>query len=102
MATLLAVILEDINTPRYGYELISATGFASGKVHVILARLRAAGWLIREREDVDPQVVGRPARYYYRIDPDAVGTARTEVARLRQQLAPARPIRAVPQTGGAQ
>lgn len=78
--------------PRYGYELIEATGFASGKLYPILQRLTSAGWLVKEREDIDPAAAGRPARTYYRITPTGLSDARIELARLSTQVAPS-PVR---------
>lgn len=88
VARVLQEFLADTAEPRYGYELMQLTGFPSGKLYPILARLQRAGWLCREREDIDPARAGRPARYLYRITPDGIETARSELAVLRTQLAP--------------
>jgi len=86
VATLLRVFLDDTSQPRYGYELMQLTGFPSGKLYPILARLERAGWLIKEREDIDPAAAGRPARRLYRLSPDGIQTARHELAALSEQL----------------
>jgi PadR family transcriptional regulator, regulatory protein PadR len=88
VAKVLRVFLEDTAQPRYGYELMRLTGFPSGKLYPILARLQGAGWLIKEQEDVDPSVVGRPPRRMYRLSPDGVQAARHELAALSEQLRP--------------
>jgi Predicted transcriptional regulators len=88
VALVLRVFLEDVTESRYGYDLMRRTGFASGKLYPILARLQRAGWLVREHEDVDPAVVGRPARALYRLSPDGVRIARYELAALAERLRP--------------
>ncbi len=86
VAVILRIFLDDIGTSRYGYELMRITGFRSGKLYPILARLETAGWLQREREDIDPSVARRPIRYIYRLTPSGAQVARLELARLDQQL----------------
>ncbi|MGC2997532.1 PadR family transcriptional regulator [Streptomyces sp. G35A] len=88
VATVLRVFLEDTSQPRYGYELMQITSFPSGKLYPILARLQAAGWLIKEKEDIDPSTVGRPPRRMYRLSPDGIQAARLELAILSEQLRP--------------
>lgn len=88
VATLLRVFLEDPAEPRYGYDLMRQTGFPSGKLYPILARLEAAGWLVKEVEDVNPATAGRPARRHYRLSGDGVGAARCELAVVNVQLQP--------------
>jgi PadR family transcriptional regulator, regulatory protein PadR len=86
VATLLRVFLEDPAEARYGYDLMRQTGFPSGKLYPILARLESAGWLVKELEDVEPAVVGRPPRRHYRLSGEAVITARRELALVNAQL----------------
>src|SRR6266508_2342952 len=88
VATLLRVFLDDPSQRRYGYELMQLTGFPSGKLYPILARLERAGWLIREQEDIDPAAAGRPARRLYRLSPSGIQAARQALAALAQQLQP--------------
>lgn len=90
VAALLRVFLDDIDQPRYGYDLMQETGFASGKLYPILARLQAAGWLVKEAEKIDPAEAGRPARRHYRLSPSAVAGARRAVAEAAEQLTPRR------------
>jgi PadR family transcriptional regulator len=89
VAIVLRVFLDDVSQPRYGYELMQLTGFPSGKLYPILARLERAGWLIKEREDIDPAAALRPARRLYRLSADGVQTARHELATLSDAAPPA-------------
>jgi PadR family transcriptional regulator PadR len=88
VAQLLRAFLDSPAEPRYGYELMRLTGFPSGKLYPMLAKLEHAGWLIRERENIDPVAAGRPARRLYRLSPHAAEAARRELAALSQQVAP--------------
>jgi PadR family transcriptional regulator len=86
VAQVLAEFLADASQPRYGYDLMRATGFASGKLYPIIGRLTRAGWLVREREDIDPAQEGRPARYLYRLTEHGTTMARHELAALQQKI----------------
>jgi PadR family transcriptional regulator, regulatory protein PadR len=88
VATVLRLFLEDRSRPRYGYELMQLTGFPSGKLYPVLARLERAGWLVKEQEAVDPSAAGRPARRLYRISPEGIREASQELAVLTEQLLP--------------
>jgi len=86
VARVLREFLADPLRPRHGYDLMRATGFPSGKLYPVLAKLTHAGWLIREEEDIDPFAEGRPARRLYRLaDPAVTRYALNEVS---QQIAP--------------
>lgn len=87
VAQLLALFLADDSQPRYGYELMHATGFPSGKLYPILGRMTHAGWLTRAPEDIDPAKEGRPARYMYRLTERGTRQARYELAALQQKTA---------------
>jgi PadR family transcriptional regulator, regulatory protein PadR len=87
-AKVLRAFLEDPAQPRYGYELMRVTGFPSGKLYPILAKLQAVGWLDREQEDIDPSVAGRPARRLYRLSREGTRVAREELAALSAELRP--------------
>ncbi len=100
VARVLREFLADPSEPRYGYELMQLTGFPSGKLYPLLARLQRAGLLIREREDVDPAQVGRPARWMYRLSASGAESARHELTVLSQQLEPVPPPRLRLQTQG--
>ena len=88
MAQVLRAFLEDVTEAHYGYELMRLTGFPSGKLYPILARLQAAGWLVRETEDIDPRLEGRPARTMYKLSVEAVPAARQELATIAQHVSP--------------
>jgi PadR family transcriptional regulator, regulatory protein PadR len=88
VATVLRIFLNDVSEPRYSYELMRLTGFPSGKLYPILARLRRAGWLIREQEQIDPGAAGRPARRLYRLSSAGIQAARQELAALNEKLRP--------------
>ena len=86
VARVLAALLDDPAADRYGLDLIKVTGLPSGTIYPILIRLQRAGWLTAHWEEIDPAAEGRPARRYYRMTPDGTALARTELARLYQQL----------------
>lgn len=87
VARVLREFLTDPREARYGYDLMKTTGFASGKLYPILARLADAGWLTKEVESIDAATEGRPPRRLYRLTPDGTAVARIELARLSAQLA---------------
>jgi PadR family transcriptional regulator PadR len=89
VAVVLRVFLDDLTQPRYGYELMRLTGFASGKLYPLLARLERAGWLTKEMEEIDPAAAGRPARRLYRLSEDGVQQARYALAEISDRLRPA-------------
>jgi PadR family transcriptional regulator, regulatory protein PadR len=93
VAKVLRTFLDDVSQPRYGYELMRLTGFPSGKLYPILARLQRAGWLTRQTEAIDPTKAGRPARRLYRLSPEGIQAARHELAVLNQQLGPSTELR---------
>jgi PadR family transcriptional regulator, regulatory protein PadR len=88
VATVLRVFVEDPERSQYGYDLMRRTGFPSGKLYPILARLVAAGWLTRQADAVESAEAGRPARRHYRLDPRCVARVRVELAALNQRLNP--------------
>lgn len=88
VAQVLAALLEEPTTERYGLDLMRATGQPSGTIYPILVRLQRSGWVEASWEAIDPRQEGRPPRRYYRLTPDAVVAARTEVAALRARLSP--------------
>jgi PadR family transcriptional regulator PadR len=93
----LRAFLVESTAEFYGSEIGEAAGLMSGTVHPILARLEAAGWVDSRWEDVDPQVVGRPVRRYYRMTGTGVEQARAALARVPRPL-PSR-LTARPQPG---
>ena len=86
VATVLRVFIDEVARPRYGYELMQLTGFPSGKLYPILARLERAGWLTKEQELADPAVAGRPVRRLDRLSEAGIRAASHELAVLREQL----------------
>lgn len=50
-----------------GSDIRKETGIASGTLYPILLRMEDAGWLRGDWEKVDPSVVGRPRKRFYRI-----------------------------------
>jgi PadR family transcriptional regulator len=88
VARVLRQFLDDPAAPRYGFDLMRATGLASGTLYLILARLQQAGWLTSTQEEIDPASAGRPARRLYRLTTDGAISARIELAALSEQLRP--------------
>lgn len=88
VARVLREFLTEPSQDRYGYELMGLTNFPSGKLYPILARLVEAGWLVREREDIDASQAGRPPRYIYRLSEQGALAAQRELAGISEQLAP--------------
>ena len=102
VAMVLRAFLDDVNQPRYGYDLMRQLSFPSGKLYPILARLQKAGWLQREHEDIDPSIEGRPPRALYRLSPTGIQVARTELAALTEHLQLPTPGHARPRPEGGQ
>jgi PadR family transcriptional regulator, regulatory protein PadR len=88
MARVLNIFLGDPDQPRYGFELMKLTGTASGSLYPMLAKLEAAGWLTKGKENIDPHAAGRPARTHYTITGAAASTARIQLAALSEQYRP--------------
>jgi DNA-binding PadR family transcriptional regulator len=88
VARVLREFLADVHRQRYGYDLMQVTGYPSGKLYPILARLVDAGWLVREQEDIDRVRAGRPARYLYRLSEEGAQATQHELAAISEQLAP--------------
>lgn len=75
----------DLVEDHYGYQLMAATGLPSGTLYPIVARMEAAGWVQAREEDVDPAVVRRKPRRYYRLT--ALGRVEARIAVDRQDRA---------------
>lgn len=86
IARVLRVFLEDTAVPRYGFDLMEATGLASGSLYPILVRLERAGWIAGAKEDIDPRVAGRPARRYFTLTGAGEQIARDRLAALAQEF----------------
>jgi DNA-binding PadR family transcriptional regulator len=76
----LRLLLEDPTRDVYGVEVGDGAGLPSGTVHPIVARLEAMGWVSSQWEEVDPTVVGRPVRRYYRLTAEGVDAAQRALA----------------------
>lgn len=73
----LAALLADPRTWRYGYDLAKETGLASGTLYPVLMRLAGRDYLETEWE---APVEGRPRRHLYRLSPAGVDYAVDAVA----------------------
>ena len=89
LAKVLAVFLSDVDTARYGADLMEQSGLGSGTIYPILQKLQAAGWVSSEWEQEDPTELGRPVRRYYLLTPSGAQQARQCLAELHQSTAPA-------------
>jgi PadR family transcriptional regulator len=89
VAKVLAVFLSDVDTARYGVDLMEQSGLGSGTVYPILQKLQATGWVSSEWEQEDPTELGRPVRRYYLLTPNGAEQARQRLAELHQSTAPA-------------
>lgn len=95
----LEVFLGDPDAQRYGLEIGAHAGLPSGTVHPILARLEGHAWLDSGWEDVDPSLVGRPRRRFYRLTAAGAEQAAAAVAAAearRSRLLARRPAVAAP------
>jgi PadR family transcriptional regulator, regulatory protein PadR len=75
----LRVFLADPAAPRYGYDLMKASGLPSGTLYPMLARLQKQGLVSSAWEPAGTG--GRPPRRYYRLTDDGIETGRQELAR---------------------
>jgi len=66
----LEALLGEPTSWRYGYEVSTETGLASGSLYPILARLEERGLLESEWEDEAP--LGRPRRHHFRLTESGV------------------------------
>ena len=81
-----AALLAEAESERYGLQLMQDTGLPSGTLYPILVRLERAGWVASRWEEADPAAEGRPTRRYYRLTGEGAVQARREVALMRQQM----------------
>ncbi len=81
-----AALLAEADSERYGLQLMQDTGLPSGTLYPILVRLERAGWVASRWEEVDPAAEGRPTRRYYRLTGEGAVEARREVALMRHQM----------------
>lgn len=71
------------NGEVYGGQVAEATRLSAPAVYAMLRRLERGGWLTARWERADPEVLGRPARRYYRV----TERGRAGIARLSDQVA---------------
>ncbi|MBL8172284.1 MAG: PadR family transcriptional regulator [Acidobacteria bacterium] len=88
----MALILQALeNGYRYGFEVMTVTGLASGTVYPALRRLEDASYVVSKWESqAQAQAEQRPARKYYEVTTegsDALAEARKRF-RLLEQLEP--------------
>ncbi|MCA1710061.1 MAG: PadR family transcriptional regulator [Actinobacteria bacterium] len=88
---LLKAFLDDPAAERYGFELMQMTGMTSGSLYPVLAKLERAGWIVGEREPIDPREEGRPARRYYMVTAEGATTGAAALAEFSQQFHPSTP-----------
>ncbi len=94
----LTEFVNDPDQPRYGYDLVQATGVDRGRLYAMLKRLEKAGVIEPEPEPAnDPPTLGTPtngkaggwpARRLLRLTPAGLALARFEVAAARQEQNP--------------
>ncbi len=77
----LRAFLADPAAPRYGYDLMKASGLPSGTLYPMLARLQEQGLVSSAWEPTGTDASGRPARRYYRLTDEGIQTGREELAR---------------------
>lgn len=66
--TAFSVLYAIANGHRYGFDVMDATGLASGTVYPVLSRLERDGLVDSSWEDeASAAADGRPARRYYRV-----------------------------------
>lgn len=87
----LKTFLDDPDAQRYGFELMQMTGTTSGSLYPALAKLERAGWIVGEREPIDPREEGRPARRYYMLTAEGAMTGAAALAEFGQQFRPSTP-----------
>ncbi len=83
--------LADPAAPRYGYDLMKASGLPSGTLYPMLARLQKQGLVSSAWEPAGEDPSGRPARRYYSLTDQGIETGRQELARAGAARRGARP-----------
>ena len=87
----LRAFLADPSEPRYGYDLMKASGLPSGTLYPMLSRLQGQGLVSSAWEPVGIDASGRPARRYYWLTDDGIATGSQELARADAARRAARP-----------
>ena len=86
----LRAFLADPSVPRYGYDLMKASGLPSGTLYPLLSRLQEQGLVSSAWEPPGGDGRGRPARRYYWLTDEGIETGRQELARAGAARAGAR------------
>jgi PadR family transcriptional regulator, regulatory protein PadR len=84
----LRAFLADPSVPRYGYDLMKASGLPSGTLYPLLSRLQEQGLVSSAWAPAGAD--GRPPRRYYQLTDEGIETGRQKLARAGA----ARPARA--------
>jgi len=77
----LRAFLADPSVPRYGYDLMKASGLPSGTLYPLLSRLQEQRLVTSAWEPAGTDSSGRPARRYYWLTDEGIETGRQELAR---------------------
>jgi DNA-binding PadR family transcriptional regulator len=85
----LAVLLQQPQAWRHGYDLAKLAGLSSGTLYPLLIRLHERGHL--ESKWVEPDRPGRPPRHAYRLTAEGVALAQALAA---DEAAPGQAARA--------
>lgn len=82
--TAFSVLYAMTNGHAYGFDIMEATGLASGTVYPVLSRLERDG-LVRSSWEDEARAAeeGRPARRYYEVSRDGAVALRKAVMMLR-------------------
>ena len=80
----LRAFLADPSQPRYGYDLMKASGLPSGTLYPMLSRLQDQGLVSSAWEPPPAGPGGRPSRRYYQLTDQGLQVGR-ELARADSQ-----------------
>lgn len=69
---ILMLFASQANRDWYGLEIMDELDISSGSLYPVLANFEGRGWLESDWENVDPKIVKRRPRRYYRLTPDGV------------------------------
>lgn len=86
---LLKLMLEEPAKERSGAEISREAKIGSGTLYPLLLRLERVNWLVSEWEQIDPKLVGRPRKRFYRLSADGYNKARAALAQFQMEGAPA-------------
>ncbi|MCM3883325.1 PadR family transcriptional regulator [Frankia sp. R82] len=85
-AAVLRLMLDNPTADYYGLELANASGFPSGTIYPILARLETAGWLASYWEEGELAELERPRRRMYKLTGHGALAAREALATTQRLL----------------